>query len=111
MKCNKCGRDNPDGNLFCGSCGERLASYVPSADDARRASVKRDLEPGEKVLWQGGPEFWPFLLSGFGGTVFGLYIVWKVMKRYGGGVSVREIRPRGVIFDLVFPLYRPSDSL
>lgn len=50
-----------------------------------------------------------FKFGSTGGTGLGLYIVWKVMKRYGGSVSVRENRPNGTIFDLVFPLYRPSD--
>ena len=43
-----------------------------------------------------------------GGTGLGLYIVWKVMRRYGGSVSVRENRPQGAAFDLTFPLHRPS---
>lgn len=50
-----------------------------------------------------------FKFGSTGGTGLGLYIVWKVMKRYGGAVTVRENRPNGTIFDLVFSLYRPSD--
>ncbi len=43
-----------------------------------------------------------------GGTGLGLYIVWKVMRRYGGSVSVRDNQPQGAVFDLTFPLHRPS---
>jgi len=43
-----------------------------------------------------------------GGTGLGLYIVWKVMRRYGGSVSMRDNQPQGAVFDLTFPLHRPS---
>ena len=36
------------------------------------------------------------------GTGIGLYIVQKVMKRYGGSVSVRDNTPSGSVFDLRF---------
>lgn len=29
MRCSKCGKDNPDGADFCGSCGNRLQSGTP----------------------------------------------------------------------------------
>ncbi|MCX6650408.1 MAG: PH domain-containing protein [Methanomassiliicoccales archaeon] len=34
--------------------------------------AQQNLEPVEKVLWQGGPEFMSFLLSGFRGIIPGL---------------------------------------
>lgn len=86
MKCSNCGKDNPDGNLFCGSCGKRMASYNPSSAPGGSVTslAKSNLEQGEKVLWQGGPEFWPFLLSGFGGIIpglmfFGFSLLWTLM--------------------------------
>lgn len=47
-----------------------------------------------------------FRFGSSGGTGLGLYIVWKVMNRYGGSVSVRENQPNGTIFDLELPLHR-----
>jgi PAS domain S-box-containing protein len=38
------------------------------------------------------------------GTGLGLYIVKKVMERYGGSVEVRDNHPKGTIFDLTFRL-------
>jgi len=54
-----------------------------------KASSHTNLEAGEKVLWKGGPEFWPFLLSGFGGIVpglmfFGFSLFWTVSASSAG---------------------------
>jgi len=74
-KCPKCGHDNPEGNAFCGRCASALSpakgQYVP---EPRRVNARWSLEGNEKVIWQGRPEYWPFILSGagVGGTIFGL---------------------------------------
>lgn len=39
-----------------------------------------------------------------GGSGLGLYIVMKVMKRYGGTVGVRDNDPNGTIIDLTLPI-------
>jgi membrane protein YdbS with pleckstrin-like domain len=74
-KCPKCGLNNPEGNSFCGRCGASLlfssTSYAAGQSDIGLA--KRNLETGEKILWQGKPEFAPFILSGFGGIIPGLF--------------------------------------
>jgi membrane protein YdbS with pleckstrin-like domain len=74
-KCPKCGQDNSEGNLYCARCATALSSekgqYVP---EQRKVNTRWSLERDEKVIWQGKPEYWPFLLSGAGagGAISGL---------------------------------------
>jgi membrane protein YdbS with pleckstrin-like domain len=73
-KCSKCAFKNPDENMYCGSCGSMLASSgFPAPPEAEVPLAKRNLEVGEKILWQGKPEFLPFLLSGLGGIIPGIF--------------------------------------
>lgn len=105
-KCNECGHDNPEGNLYCGGCGQSLTTYSPYSVNAvvDGSLARRNLEDGEKVLWQGKPEFGPFILSGFGGIIPGLAffifsLFWTVSA--GGMGAPSEFIIIGTLFMLI----------
>lgn len=75
MKCPNCGAMNSENQRYCGNCGKALpltTSIGPRESGMSGVLQNRELEPGEKVLWQGKPVFGPFILSGFGGIIPGL---------------------------------------
>lgn len=74
MICPRCGANNLEGKRYCGDCGSTL-SYSQATSikkSANLALAEKNMEEGEKVQWQGKPEFGPFILSGMGGIIPGL---------------------------------------
>jgi class 3 adenylate cyclase len=39
MRCQACGRENPDGFRFCGSCGAALETQAPSREERKVVTV------------------------------------------------------------------------
>ena len=87
-------------------CGQSLTAYSPnSANAVELGSLARtNLEDGEKVLWQGKPEFGPFILSGFGGIIPGIgflvfSLFWTVSANGAGAPA--EFLIFGTLFTLI----------
>jgi len=57
--------------------------------------ASRELEPGEKIIWQGKPVFGPFILSGFGGIIpgfmFFLFALFWTTGAWSAGAPIEFI--------------------
>jgi hypothetical protein len=94
MFCSNCGRTNPDGSIFCSSCGSSQISQSPSVDVVEQIAPVIEAQPdGKKKL------FGKKVLIGAGAVVAVLAALVVVFLPKSVAVEVGIVAPNGGVFD------------
>lgn len=59
--------------------------------------IDKVLDQNEKVFWEGKPKFWPFFLSGFAGTIIGIFFL-----IISGSIVIQGIKS-GALYSIFLP--------
>ena len=113
MFCQKCGKENPDTNQFCGTCGESLVKISQpiqkkASNEERIDQVKNKIAESKKDL-EASSDAWPAILF-----ILGVLLIFGVFLRgnqliFGAG---RFILPLGFFLVLLAVIWinRISDN-